>query len=369
MPGLEGWTKKRGGCHGALDRKKGILAVLLFVVCAAAAWLFFLYRLAGESKTIQPHFSGTCKTIGGLSGPEDITIHPTEAVAYIAAYDRKAVRAGGKGRGAIFAYDLKSDAAAPVDLTPDADEDFRPHGISLFAGRDGKDVLFVVNHQGGAHRIEVFDLRDGVLAHRESIASPLLVSPNDLAAVGPDTFYVTNDHGSRAEWTRKSEDYLRLRRSNVLYYDGSQFVEVASGIGYANGINVSPDRSRIYVCALTEGALRVYARDARSNRLTLQSVIPLGTGADNVEVDPETGDLWIGAHPKLLTFVKYSKGRRPVAPSQVLRLRETEPAKFDVEEVFLDTGEQISGSSVAAVRGARLLIGAVMDSKFLDCTF
>ena len=25
--------------------------------------------------------------------------------------------------------------------------------------------------------------------------------------------------------------------------------------------------------------------------------MPLGTGIDNIEVDPATGDLWIGAHP------------------------------------------------------------------------
>jgi hypothetical protein len=38
-----------------------------------------------------------------------------------------------------------------------------------------------------------------------------------------------------------------------------------------------------------------------------------------------------------------------------------------VEEVYLDRGEEISASSVAAVRGNRLLIGAIFESKFLDC--
>lgn len=157
-------------------------------------------------------------------------------------------------------------------------------------------------------------------------------------------------------------------KANDLYYDGSRFAEVAAGIGYANGINASPDGRMIYVCALTEGRLHVYDRDPESGRLTLRNKVLLGAGADNVEVDTRTGDLWIGAHPKLLTFVKYSKGLRPAAPSEVLRLSETEPGRFNVEEVFLDTGERISGSSVAAACcGDRLLVGAVMDSKFLDC--
>ncbi len=350
--------------------KKPLPWVLFILVCAAAAWAVSLYWVAGEFKTIRPHFSGACKAIPGLHGPEDITIDPRKAVAYISAYDRRAAKAVGKGRGAIFSYDLRAGAAVPVNLTPDADEDFRPHGISLFAGQDGQDTLFVVNHQGGTHRIDIFDLRNGELAPRESITSPLLVSPNDVAAVGPRSFYVTNDHGSGARWLRKAEDYLRLRRSNVLYFDGSRFVEAASGIGYANGINASPDGRTIYVCALTEGRLHVYRRDPESGSLSPQGSVFLGTGADNVEVDPLTGDLWIGAHPKLLTFVRYSKGGRTVAPSQVLRLSETEPGRFNVEEVLLDTGERISGSSVAACwGGGRLLVGAVMDSKFLDCSF
>lgn len=349
-------------------KRRVLLLVLFLVLCAAGAWVLSLYWLAGEFKTIQPYFSGTCKEVPGIVGPEDITIHPARPLAYISGYDRRAARTGGKGRGAIFAYDLSAEAERPVNLTPKADEDFRPHGISVFAGADGRDVLFVVNHQGGAHRIDVFDLRDGGLVHRDSITSPLLVSPNDVAAVGPGSFYVTNDHGSGTGWMRKAEDYLRMRRSNVLYFDGSRFVEVATGIGYANGINASPDGRMIYVCALTEGRLHVYDRDPASGRLTLRNKVFLGTGADNVEVDPRTGDLWIGAHLKLLTFVRYSKGLRPVAPSQVLRLSETEPGRFNVEEVFLDTGERISGSSVAAACcGGRLLIGAVMDSRFLDC--
>lgn len=350
--------------------KKRVLLVLFLVSCAAGAWIFSLYWLAGEFKTIQPHFAGICKAVVGLSGPEDITIHPARPLAYISAYDRWAAKTGGKGRGAIFAYDLSAEDARPVNLTAEADEDFRPHGLSLFPGADGKGVLFVVNHQGGAHRIDVFDLHGEGLVQRESITSPLLVSPNDVAAVGSDSFYVTNDHGSGTGWLRKAEDYLRLRRSNVLYYDGFEFAEVASAIGYANGINASPDGRMIYVCALTEGRLHVYERDPASGRLTLRDKVFLGTGADNVEVDPWTGDLWIGAHPKLLAFVKYSKGRQPAAPSQVLRLSQTEPGRFNVEEVFLDTGERISGSSVAAACcGGRLLIGTVMDSKFLDCSF
>jgi arylesterase/paraoxonase len=152
----------------------------------------------------------------------------------------------------------------------------------------------------------------------------------------------------------------------VVYYDGSGFVEAATGIAYANGINVSPDGRLLYVCAATEGALHIYDRDSLSGRLEHRDEIDLDTGVDNIEIEPD-GDLWIAAHPQLLTFVEHAEDHWTVSPSQVLRLTPRKVGGYEVEEVYLDTGEQISASSVAAARGNRLLIGAVFDSKFLDC--
>jgi arylesterase/paraoxonase len=194
----------------------------------------------------------------------------------------------------------------------------------------------------------------------------MLVSPNDIVAVGPARFYVTNDHRYPAGWKRSLEDYLRLRRSNVVFYDGSEFVQAASGIGYANGINVSPDGRTLYVCSITEGGLHVYDRDPESGRLEHREEIDLDTGVDNVEIDEE-GDLWIGAHPQLLTTMKHYKDPESLSPSQVIHLTPHEGGGYDVEEVYLDAGDEISASTVAAVRGNRLLIGAIFESKFLDC--
>jgi arylesterase/paraoxonase len=345
---------------------KRILITLAVLVVLVAGWVIYLYWMAGQFKTIEPHFSGKCKAVGGVVGPEDITIHPRTGVAYVSGCDRRALQEGGLGGGAIYAYDLNAVTTEPVNLTPDADRDFRPHGISLFVRQGGPDVLFVINHQQGEHRIDLFDLKDGGLKLRKSLTSPMLVSPNDIVGVGPESFYLTNDHRHPTGWKRILEDYLRLRRSNVVYYDGSEFVEAASGIGYANGINVSPDGRMLYVCAVTEGSLHIYDRDPVSGRLEQRDEIDLDTGVDNIEVDAE-GDLWIGAHPKLLTFVQHAGDHWKVSPSQVLHLTPREDGGYDVEEVYLDTGEELSASSVAAVRGNRLLIGAVFDSKFLDC--
>ncbi len=345
---------------------KRITIALGLLVILVAGWVVYLYWSAGQFKTIEPHFTGRCKAVGGVMGPEDITIHPRTRVAYVSSCDRRALQAGRPGRGAIYAYDLKADAAEPVNLTPDADPDFRPHGIGLYIGQAGREVLFVVNHQGGDHGVEVFDLKDGALMYRETLTSPMIVSPNDVVGVGSRAFYVTNDHRYPTGWKRKMEDYLQLPLSNVLYYDGAEFVEAASGIGYANGINVSPDGRSIYVCSITEGALHVFDREPASGRLEPREKIDLDTGADNIEVDSE-GGLWIGAHPQLLTTAKHFEDNWTLSPSQVLHLTPREGGGYDVEEVYLNKGEEISASTVAAVHGNRLLIGAVFDSKFLDC--
>jgi len=44
-----------------------------------------------------------------------------------------------------------------------------------------------------------------------------------------------------------------------------------------------------------------------------------------------------------------------------------DPASGEVREVYLDEGE-FSGSSVAAVRGRRMLVGQIFDDGILDCT-
>jgi arylesterase/paraoxonase len=97
----------------------------------------------------------------------------------------------------------------------------------------------------------------------------MLISPNDIVAVGPDKFYVSNDHRYIAGFMQVLENYLQLKLSSVVYYDGSRFSEVASGIGYANGINVSADGEVLYLCAVTEGALHIYNRDIASGKLMI----------------------------------------------------------------------------------------------------
>ena len=345
--------------------KKIILAVMVLVL-AAAGWVVHLLWSTGQFKTLEPHFAGDCTPITGVLGPEDITIHPETGIAYISASDRRAVIQGKPANGALYAYDLKSLTPELVRLSVNAGDDFHPHGISLYVGQSGQDSLFVVNHEDSRHRIELYDLREGQLIHRKTIADPMLISPNDIVAVGPDQFYVSNDHRYTSGLMQLLENYLQLKLSNVIYYDGTRFLEVAAGIGYANGINVSNDGKILYLCAVTEGALHIYNRDIASGKLKLREKIDLGTGVDNIEID-FSGGLWIGAHPQLLKFIQHAQDPTKISPSQILHVTPGAGGGYDTREVYLNLGEEISASSVGAVYKHRLLIGAVFDPKFLDC--
>ena len=338
------------------------IAALLGVFVGYTVWL------AGEFKSLAPHFDGQCRQIDGLVGAEDITIHPQTGVAYISSDDRRAALAGHPVQGAIWAYDLKSANPKPVNLTPDLGFPFHPHGIGLWAEGAGGELM-AVNHRGGGgfnaveDTIEVFAVRPGGLTHVRTIKGDLLLSANDVVPVGGGRFYASIDHGNASGLMRAVEDYARLPLAHVVYYDTVRFRRYADGIRYANGINVSRDGGVIYVAGTTDRAIHVYHRTDNNGMLISRGSIETGTGVDNIEIDAD-GVLWVGAHPKLLTFVGHSKDAGKLSPSQVLRI---DPATGEVEEIFLSDGADLSGSSVAARFGKRLLIGAVFDAKFLDC--
>ncbi|MEW6264379.1 MAG: SMP-30/gluconolactonase/LRE family protein [Thermodesulfobacteriota bacterium] len=347
-------------------RKIIILIAGLVILTVAGFVVKTMYR-AGEFKTLQPYSRWDCRKITGLTGSEDITLNQSTGLAFISAVDFRARSIERKyPQGAVYGYDLAAADPTLVNLTADFKKGFFPHGLGLYAAPDGKTSLFVVNHQPQGSRIEVFDYQAGRLVHRRTVTDPLLHSPNDVTPVGPDRFYVTNDHGYTSKAGRTLEDFLQLAQAQILYYDGRGFQVVAEGLAYANGINISPDGERVYVAETVGRRIKVFRRNQDSGRLTLEASIDVDAGVDNIEVD-RSGRLWIGAHPKLLSFVRYSKDPARRSPSQVIKAEVIPGGGLVASTEFLDLGEALSGSSVAAVFQDYLLIGSVFDDCFLLC--
>ena len=226
--------------------------------------------------------------------------------------------------------------------------------------------IAVVNHRSDEQTIEIFNLKNQVITHIKTIRGKHLISPNDIVLIDEYRFYMTNDHAVADPMAQKFYDYLQIPRSNVVFYDGDQFKVVAKGLTYANGINISKDGKNVYVAECVGRELSIFSRDLNSNDLEHELSIPMNSSIDNIELDDD-GSLWIGSHPKALAFTRHAKNEKKLSPSQVIKVT-LDNEDNQIEEIYLNDGKLLSGSSVAAVFNNHLLIGAVFDERFLHCT-
>ena len=346
----------------------GLGAALGAVVLVIGIFVFRLYMDFNQFTTLWPNPVGACTDVATAIGPEDVVVDHDTGLVYTSAYDRRTFRAGTPVRGALQRFDLNDLTKPAVDVAPTTPADFKPHGISFYKAPDGQKRLFVINHpNAGGHVIEIFDVAaNGDLTHAESITSDFIITPNDVHAVGPRQFYVSNDHANEGGWARRMEDYFRQDKTSIAYFDGETSRTVADGLTFANGINGSPDGSKIYVTETTDMMVRFYDRDIETGDLTLKQQVPITSGLDNIDVHPD-GSLWIGAHPKLIDFQSYASGSADISPSQVITLKPQGERGGEVNEIYLDLGEQISGSSVGARWQDKLIIGSVFEEKVLVC--
>jgi arylesterase/paraoxonase len=255
----------------------------------------------------------------------------------------------------------------PVDATRDAlPQGFQPHGISLHREPDGRKVLFVINHAGGRHTVEIFDVNGAALVHRRTVTGASMVSPNDIVGTGTDSFYVTNDHANPTGWMRTVEDFGRLRLTTVQYFDGKGFTTSIEGLGGSNGINISADGRTLYVAAASERAVHVYDRDPATGMLAHRTVVDVPGFADNIDV-LANGDLLLGVHTKIFELLAHFRDGSKLSPSHVMLLRADGKGGFVPETIYYNKGQEISGASVAAAARGRLLIGPIFQSKILDC--
>ena len=346
-------------------KKTKIITVGCIIVAAIAVYVLMIFRDAGEFKTLRPHSGYRCVKVMNILGPEDIAIDQSIGMAFISSSDYRAMMKGEFHQGAIFSYNLEGKPVL-TNLTADLKMRFAPHGISFYAAPDGRKYLFAVSHPLPKSSVEIFEVVSNALVHRETVEGDLIVSPNDIAAVGPRQFYFTNDHGSGSALGKKLEDYLRLSRSNIVYYDGAKMRVVADDFSYANGIWATGDGKQLYATATTGKAFYAYKRLA-DGTLRLLTELDLDSGADNIDIDGQ-GRILIGSHPKMITFLKHAGNAGNMSPSQVLEISRSEEGGYSFRELYLNVGDEISGCSVAAGYKDRLLLGAVFEDHFLDCT-
>lgn len=333
----------------------------LLLVCTAA-WVYDTLYCIGAFRSVEDRFTGKVHKVQvpGLVGVEDITIDQEKGVAYLSATDRRSQREGGKPQGGIFRWDLSDPKSVPQRIS-EADADFAPHGLSLLALPNGERELYVIDHGTGENRVQRYRIEGLRLDRIQTYESTLLVSPNDVAAVGQGRFYVTNDHFFTAPALRMLEDYLRLPLSQMVYFDQGQARTVASDMAYGNGVSWHAQRQELFVAVLGANEVRAY-RAAPDGNLHMRTRFAANAAVDNIEIGSD-GYLWIGAHPKPLQFAAHARSAQNLSASQVLRM---DPQSGSVTVVYENRGQEMSGSSVGAQWHDRLLIGSVFEPFVLD---
>ncbi len=184
--------------------------------------------------------------------------------------------------------------------------------------KDDVYTIAAINHTLEGEFIEIFTLEGTKLTHQKTLDNELIFSPNDIVFIDENRFYYTNDHKYKEGLNRLSEDYLGREISNVVYFDGQNYTEVANGIAYANGINFDAKRNLVFVASPRKFLVKVYQKN-EDNSLTFIENIDCKTGVDNIEFD-ESNNLWIGSHPNLLHFAAYAKGKEEYSPSEIIKI-------------------------------------------------
>lgn len=349
---------------------KRLLKFVGLVVLVAVAGTLYVLNRGGAFRTIEPQFAGRCESLPLDASAEDITIDRERGLAYLSYLDRQSlVKGDGTNvQGTVMRIDLNQTPLVLEEALLDKPAHLRTHGLSLYIDPAGQRSLFVINHPVNRgtepELVEVFDeVGPGQFRHRETFASPLFNSPNDLAAVGPRQFYVANDKVLKGGLAAGLQQ-LGIGGSPLTYFDGAEARVVADDIASGGGINVSADGTTLYVAETAGQRLRVLARNAGDGSVSETARISLPTSPDNIDVAAD-GSLSVVGHANTVKLIQHFISGSP-APTQMLSVTLND-GTTSVEEIYMNAGDEISAGSVGVTYGDRILIGSITDRQVLVC--
>ncbi len=319
-------------------------------------------------RDVEPTFAGSCESLELSGSAEDIALDRERGIAYLSLLDRRGLVTGDAVQGTVAKVDLTRRPLTAVTALDSQPAHFRPHGLSLFLDARGNRYLFSLNHPVNRGEepelVERFvESTPGRFQHLDTFTDPLLLSPNDLAAVGRNQYYVVSDKARGVVGSLLQQ--LGLGGSPLTYVDNGTADDVLVNIARGGGINVSPDGGTLYVAETDGQRIRVLDRDAITGDVTEVRRIAVDTSPDNVDV-AEDGSVWIGAHANTFKLIQHFAAEKP-APSQVRQIRISGDSA-EIEDIFLDDGSRISASSVGVSYEDLVLIGSITEKKLLICT-
>ncbi|KAG0299519.1 Serum paraoxonase/lactonase 3 [Dissophora globulifera] len=337
-----------------------------------------------------------CEVVRGLEACEDIHIHRPSGLAFMTCgnaemrkiwyppIERRNISAPDQAfQDRFVIYDIASgtyDVKDLVGLPAEFDRVF--HGIDFYERSSTELTIFAINHRRTGSVVEVLEykLGDKFVYHKETIKHDLIQTPNDVVALGPRSFYVSNDHRYLSGAMRQIEKNLRRPWSNVVYYSPENAFVAFDHVASANGITANQDRSLVFLSACYGGAVHVLKPvSALDAHLVELDHVKLDFYTDNPSFDPTTGDVLITGHVKPLIMVAglHTLGVPFNGPSKVVKMSlspltktSSGAPKYQLETVVQDDGHLISTGTVAALdreRGVMLIGTAFSDRGLVRC--
>jgi arylesterase/paraoxonase len=273
--------------------------------------------------------------------------------------------------GTILRLDLHQPGSQPLPATAGDPPGFRPQGLSLWSHAPDPRRLFVVNRaldpEGAEQQsVEVFEEQpDGLFHHEKTVRDALFAHPNDLAAVGPDQFYLSNDSGAHYALTRAFEALFQLAWSDVIYYDGAHASIAASGRASAAGVTVSADGLRLYLAETSARQIVIFDRDTESGSLYWSGLIELAGAPEKLDIGAD-GSLWAAVQPNSWAAMRDLSGAGP-APTMILRMPPPVNGFLKPQSVYVNDGGEFSAGSLGTAYGERLYVGSTTEKKLLIC--
>ncbi|KAF9126603.1 Serum paraoxonase/arylesterase 2 [Mortierella sp. 14UC] len=334
---------------------------------------------------IQPYNTAGCEVVpGGLEACEDIHLHRASGLAFTTCGNAEARKdwfppmsklnasAGEVAfQDKFVIYDIPSGKYQEMELRGfpvGTDRVF--HGLGIWDRSPTELTIFAVNHRRGGSVIEVLEYTIGgkFVQYKETIRHELIRTPNDILAMGPRSFYVSNDHKYKSGAKRAYEEVLRRPLSNVIFHSPEGTHIAYENVVSANGITSNTDRSLIYLSACHGAGVHVL-RPTPDNKLVDEDYIKLDFYNDNPSYEPESDSVFITGHvkPFTLTLKLKKKGVQLDAPSRIVKLTRKRDGGHKVETVLEDDGGLISTGTVAAVDRQRgvMLVGTAFSNRGL----
>ncbi|EKV16753.1 Serum paraoxonase/arylesterase family protein [Penicillium digitatum] len=369
----------------------GLVALIAFL----AGPILHLVQVAGVFLTLNP------TVLGEGQGPIQIedTIHCEDVHHYLpanllftACEDDKSTRFSWfpplghmlprTTQGSIHVVDPKTMKSTRLAFE-NFQGPFSTHGIDVIEDLEQADAVYVyaVNHLPNAayseagepkagSQIELFHhiLNSNSIRHVRSINHPLIKTPNDIYAISPISFYVTNDHFYREGPMRLIEDFWRSAKwSNIIHV---QIADLASkdapieasvaltGLWNNNGLGHGRTDKEIIICSAMGGEMFLATQHESNHSISVDTSVSFNSLADNPSYyhDPYRTDshdasgFLVAGVSQVIRLTANSRNPDALDPIQVWHTAlNSRTGVWEKKLLFEDDGSRIRTASAAVL--------------------